>query len=85
LYQQKHKTMKVQNHEKFAHFEYVSEPNNQVELGDILFRNVDEPEIGVVIQTWSDGDFRTDMWGVDSYATFATEEQVKEYRPELLK
>ena len=75
--------MKVQNHKKYAYFEYVSEPNNQVELGDILFRHIDEPEIGVVIQTCSDGDFRTDMWGMDHDATLATYEEIKKYRPEL--
>ena len=73
------------NHELYGSVGYEQEPNNNVQLGDVLYRNVGQDEIGVVIQVFRNGDFRTDMWGVDSYATFATEEQVKEYRPELLK
>lgn len=73
------------NHELYGSIGYVQEPNNEFKLGDVLHRNVDEPEIGVVIQLFKNGDFRTDMWGIDSYGTFATKEQIEKYRPEILK
>ena len=76
--------MKVQNHKKYGSEGYEQQPNQFVELGDILYRYINGHEIGVVIQTFSTGDFRTDMWGIDSDATLATYEEIKKYRPELL-
>jgi hypothetical protein len=76
--------MKVQNHKRYGSEGYEQQPNNQVELGDILYRYVDGyHEIGVVIQTFQNGDFRTHMWGVDSHANLATYDQIKKYSPEL--
>jgi hypothetical protein len=70
-------------------FDYENEPCMTYQLGDVLLKNYedsDRPEIGVVIQTFSDGDFRTDMWGMSSYSEVlrAKLSDVKEYRPDLL-
>ena len=82
------KAIKVKNHRAFACFEYTNYPNENFELGQILYKN-DEfngHEIGVIIQLHEDGDCRTDMWGncSKSEVSFATIEQVKQYRPEIL-
>jgi hypothetical protein len=90
--------MKVENHNKFRLFDYKNETNqHKYQLGDILFKEyTDEnnytgenqkPEIGVVIQTFSDGDVRTDMWGMccESEVSLATLEQIDQYRPELIQ
>lgn len=84
---------KVTNHKAFAHFNYESEETDLVELGQIMYKHsVDEDgkeehEIGVVLQTFSDGEFRTDMWGNGCFSEeirLATYEQIEKYRPELL-
>jgi hypothetical protein len=90
--------MKVLNHKEFCHFDYESEVNpNKYQLGDILYKEYtdennytgenQEPEIGVVIQTFDDGDVRTDMWGMcsESEVSLATLEQVDLYRPNLIQ
>lgn len=90
--------MKVVNHEKFCYFPYESEVNpNKYQLGDILYKEYtnennytgenQEPEIGVVIQTFSDGDVRTDMWGMcsESEVSLATFEQIDLYRPKIIQ
>lgn len=90
--------MKVVNHKKFCYFDYESEVNpNTYQLGDILYKEYtdennytgenQEPEIGVVIQTFDDGDVRTDMWGVccESEVSFATIDQIKKYRLSLME
>ena len=90
--------MKVLNHKEFCHFDYESEVNpNKYQLGDILYKEYTEEneftgenqgsEIGVVIQTFSDGDVRTDMWGMcsESEVSLATLEQVDLYRPNLIQ
>jgi len=91
--------MRVTDHNKFRKFDYENEVNpNKYQLGDILYRDysdvyVDtgeetmEPEIGVVIQTFDDGDVRTDMWGMcsESEVSFATLEQIDLYRPTLIQ
>jgi hypothetical protein len=81
--------LKVTNHKDFCCFDYESEINpNQYQLGDVLFKNYtgQEPEIGVVIQTFEDGDFRTDMWGMsyESEVRPATLLDIKRYRPKLM-
>jgi len=96
--QKNQKFMKVLNHKEFCHFDYESEVNpNKYHLGDILYKEyTDEnnytgenqkPEIGVVIQTFDDGDVRTDMWGMcsESEVSLATLEQVDLYRPNLIQ
>lgn len=90
--------MKVVNHKKFCYFEYESEVNpNKYQLGDILYKDYteennytgenQEPEIGVVIQTFDDGDVRTDMWGMcsESEVSLATLEQIKKHRLSLIE
>lgn len=79
--------LQVFNHNQFALFDYDSEPCPTFQLGDVLFRmDEDIPEIGVVLQTFSDGDVRTDMWGMcsPSEVSAATIEQVTQYRNDLL-
>jgi hypothetical protein len=83
--------LKVKDHNKYRLFDYENEPSNTYQLGDVLLKknedeDSDRPEIGVVIQTFSDGDFRTDMWGMSSYSEVlrAKLSDVKEFRPDLL-
>lgn len=77
--------MKVKNHLKFASFSYDSEPSENFQLGEVLFRETpDGIEIGVVIQTLDD-EARTDTWGWDCNVRHATYNEVKEYRPNLLE
>lgn len=73
------------DHKKFALFAYQSEPSPKYQLGDVLYK-ASENRIGVVIQTFSDGDCRTDDWGMcsESEVEYATIEQVKELRPKLM-
>ena len=93
------KVLRVFDHTKFLKFDYVSEQTNIVRLGDIVYKYSPASqaihdaeaypatnEIGVVIQTFDDGEFRTDMWGMTclSECSFATRLLVKAYRPELL-
>lgn len=90
--------MRVVDHNKFRKFEYENEVNpNKYQLGDILFKDYtdennytgenQEPEVGVVIQTFEDGDVRTDMWGMccESEVSMATLEQIDLYRPNLIQ
>lgn len=81
--------LKVKNHDKYRLFNYENEPSTTYQLGDVLLKKYEgdqSPEIGVVIQTFADGDFRTDMWGMSSYSEVvpAKLSDVKEYRPDLL-
>ena len=97
MIKEKQKQISVSDHKKFACFEYESETSPGYQLGDILHKEYDwedeetgekqEPEIGVVIQTFSDGDVRTDMWGMccESEVTPATLSQIKKYRPSLME
>jgi len=84
--------MKVKNHKDFCCFEYTSTTEKtHFELGDVVIRfdplDVDDlPEIGVVIQVHDCDEVRTDMFGnacIDDLL-FATYEEIKEYRKELL-
>ena len=90
--------MRVTDHNKFRKFNYENEVNpNRYQLGDILYKEYtdennytgenQEPEIGVVIQTFDDGDVRTDMWGMccESEVSLATLEQIDLYRPTLIQ
>jgi hypothetical protein len=91
--------MRVVDHNKFRKFDYENEVNPfKYQLGDILYKDysdvyVDtgeetiEPQIGVVIQTFDDGDVRTDMWGMcsESEVSMATLEQIDLYRPNLIQ
>jgi len=97
MIKEKQKQISVSDHTRFACFEYESETSPGYQLGDILHKEYDwedeetgekqEPEIGVVIQTFSDGDVRTDMWGMccESEVTPATLSQIKKYRPNLME
>lgn len=81
--------LRVKDHNKYRMFDYENEPCMTYQLGDVLlkkYEDSDRPEIGVVIQTFSDGDFRTDMWGMSYYSEVvpAKLSDVKEYRPDLL-
>jgi hypothetical protein len=82
--------LKVKDHNKFRCFDYENETSPTYQLGDVLLKNYtgenQEPEIGVVIQTFDDGDFRTDMWGMSyvSEVRPATLLDLKKYRPKLI-
>jgi hypothetical protein len=91
--------LKVKDYKKFKKFDYHNEPNPDVELGDVIYKEYEkfynaEPEIGIVIQTHEPSfGFRTDMFGNESFdhygkygtiVTFATMEQVQKYRPDIL-
>jgi hypothetical protein len=90
MIKEKQKQISVSDHTRFACFEYESETSPGYQLGDILHKEYgedQEPEIGVVIQTFEDGDFRTDMWGMscEDEVTPATLSQIKKYRPSLME
>lgn len=93
------KVLRVFDHTKFRKFDYESEQTKLVRLGDIFYKYSpaneakddgeaypETHEIGVVLQTSADGEFRTDMWGMTSLpeCIFATLTQIKKYRPELI-
>jgi hypothetical protein len=96
MIKEKRKPISVSDHKRFACFEYESETSPGYQLGDILYKEYPEednpedtmePEIGVVIQTFEDGDVRTDMWGMscDDEVSQATLAQIKKYRPSLME
>ena len=78
------------NHNNFRYFDYENEFSPIYQLGDVIlkdYKGLQKPEIGVVIQTFSDGDVRTDMWGMcsPSEVRTATLDEIKKYRIELMK
>lgn len=86
--------MKVKDHNAFRLFEYENHPNPNFELGDVVIKidrttDVPNPEdgnpIGVVIQTHSDGDCRTDQFGncCTEEVRKATYQEIEQYRNEL--
>ena len=88
--------MKVKDHNKFRHFDYENETNpHKYQLGDVLTKDYsklyplssEEPEIGVVIQTFEDGDVRTDMWGMCSEieVSLSTFDEIVKHRPKLIQ
>ena len=90
MIKEKQKQISVTDHKRFACFEYESETSPGYQLGDVLYKEYgedQEPEVGVVIQTFEDGDFRTDMWGMscEDEVTPATLSQIKKYRPKLME
>lgn len=82
--------IKVRDHNQFRLFQYENEPCESFQLGDILLKQYDDTscpiEIGVVIQTFSDGDVRTDMWGMcsPSEVRIPTYDEIVKYRPSLI-
>jgi hypothetical protein len=79
------KTIKVKDHNKFRRFDYVNYPTGSYDLGTVLAKEIDNTvEIGVVIQTFSDDEVRTDMYGVDYNHRPAALREIEIYRPELL-
>ncbi len=77
--------LKVKDYRKFDLFGYVSNPSEDFQLGQILYRETtDGVEIGVVIQIL-DGEARTDEWGWGCNVRPATYNEVKKYRPNLVK
>ena len=87
--------IQVTDYKNFCYFDYENEISPKYQLGDILTKDYSKLyedseqgiEIGVVIQTFSDGDFRTDMWGMSSESEVrpATFKEVEVLRPFLLK
>ena len=87
--------LKVKDHKQFCFFEYESETSPTYQLGDVLLKcnrdlyedSEQDDEVGVVIQTFEDGDFRTDMWGMgsESEVRLATFKDVEVLRPFLIK
>lgn len=81
----------VKDHKTFAKFDYESQPTDVISLGAIVKyqdeHNADtKNDIGVVIQTFEDGEFRTDMNGMThiSQVVPATIKDIEKYRPNLL-
>ena len=90
--------LKVNDHNKFRYFDYENEINlNKYQLGDVLLKsykelypesdNQQDDEIGVVIQTFEDGDVRTDMWGMcsESEVRYANYNDIELLRPNLIQ
>lgn len=87
--------LRVKNHKEFCHFEYESETSPTYQLGDVLTKDYSKLykgseqgiEIGVVIQTFDDGDFRTDMWGMSSESEVSpsTILEIKKHRPKIME
>ena len=87
--------IQVTDYKNFCYFDYENEISPKYQLGDVLTKDYSKLyedseqgiEIGVVIQTFSDGDFRTDMWGMSSESEVrpATFKEVEVLRPFLLK
>ena len=79
--------MKVKDHLKFCHFQYLSSlKQTKFVLGDVVTITDDRKQVGVVIQIHDDGDIRTDMFGnyhVDGLR-LSTLDEVKEYYPKIL-
>ena len=76
--------IKVKDHKKFCCFDYTSEKNNtDYQLGCLVTK---DNEVGVIIQTYANGEFRTDMWGNsnDYECAASTISEVKKLRPELI-
>ena len=76
----------ITNWKKFDLSGYKQSFNPHIQLGTLVRYPNDEDRIGVVIQTHDDGDFRTDMNGNTSMSEieFATVEDIKLYRPDLI-
>ncbi len=75
------------DHKKYAKFDYESvECNNPCKLGDVVARDQDGIEIGVVLQVHDSDELRTDMFGNASQSElfFPSPETIARYRPELL-
>jgi hypothetical protein len=79
---------KVSNYLDFVKFNYVSEFDSDIELGDIVYRKLSDgqEEIGVIIQTYGNGEFHTDMFGNTNIkeCSFARLKLIERIRPELL-
>ncbi len=75
--------MKVLNHNDFAAFDYKNLGNIGL-LGDIVIN--EHNEIGVIIQTYSDGDIRTDMFGNCCMSEIrpATMIEIETFQPDIL-
>ena len=81
--------MRVKDHKPFCFFDYENEINpHKYQLGDVLTKKYTDGniEVGVVIQTFEDGDVRTDMWGMcsESEVSSSTFGEIGRYRPKLL-
>jgi hypothetical protein len=74
----------------FTAFKYISEPCETYKLWQVVFKEKEVEfegnPIGVVIQTWGDGELRADMYGVVSHSEIrpATYAEIKQYHPDLL-
>jgi len=81
--------MKVQDHKKYALFNYEQNPSDSdiFTLGSVVINK--ENEIGVIIQCHGKDEYRTDMFGNccydDNYGNIeqASLVQIVEYRPQL--
>lgn len=83
----------VKDHKEFTYDKqgYESQPTDVISLGAIVKYQDDENpdtnnDIGVVIQTFDDGEFRTDMNGMThiSQVVPATLNDIEKYRPTIL-
>jgi len=70
----------------FALFPYHNHPDvtDTYVLGDIVYKE-DSNEVGVIIQTHGDDEYRTDMFGncCESELGTATKEQIKSLRKDI--
>jgi len=75
----------------FTAFKYISEPCDTYKLWQVVFKEKEVEfegnPIGVVIQTWGDGELRADMYGVVSHSEIrpATYAEIAQYHPDLLQ
>lgn len=89
------KPLRVADEKVFSRLNYISERSGHYQLGDVVTKPVLDDdqiptgniEVGVVIQTFDDSDFRTDMWGMGSLGEgirHATMEEITALRPDIL-
>lgn len=80
------KFLRVKDHTAFARFEYKSTPAPGIETGDVVIQK-ETNEVGVVLQTHGDSEFRTDMFGNEcmSQVRPATLSEIAKYRPDVVE
>jgi len=84
-------TISVRPKSVFTMYDYISEPCNTYKLWQVVFKEKEVEfegnPIGVVIQTWGDGELRADMYGVVCHSEIrpATYAEIAQYHPDLLQ
>lgn len=78
------KFLRVKDHTAFARFDYKSIPVSWIKTGEVVIQK-ETNEIGVVLQTHGDDEFRTDMFGNESMSQVrpATLAEIRLFRSDL--